>query len=505
MAEAKRDRHGDGPQDDAPVVDVDRSEWRRRSVHGAAASMVSQGIRLVVQTGTQVMLARLLTPSAFGLVAMAAPVIGFAQLFGRLGLLEAVVQRPKISQAELSGLFWINVGAGAVLAALLFAASPLVAWVYAEPRTATITQCLGGLLIVGGFSALPMALMNRRLRFVSLAAIDVGSAVVTAAVGIGAALAGWGYWSLVWMQIANAFVTLTMSWWFAGWRPSWPRRVAGIASLLRFGSQVTASSLVLSLSYTLDDVLVGMAWGTVPLGLYDRGFRLMLRPVMQIATPFQRVAVPLLSRLQGEPDGYRAAYTRLLQAVLFATTPVILFAICMAHRLVPLVLGQRWDAAVPFFVWFGLGALLTPVNASTNWLFISQNRTHHEVRWNAIGATISLLALLSGLPWGATSAAATKVTVGALLWTPLLWRAVTREGPVRLTHLVCALYPTALAGTAVAVALSVTAPLLARQGLVGLAGALALSYAVYALCYACVPEGNRALHALLPLWRRAQA
>jgi polysaccharide transporter, PST family len=478
---------------DEPVADVDRSEWRRRSVHGTAASIASQAIRLVVQMGSQVLLARLLAPSAFGLVAMVVPVVWFAQLFGQLGLLEAVIQRPTISQAELSGLFWVNLAVGLGLALLLIAASPAIVWLYAEPQTATIAQCLSAVLVFGACSALPMALMNRRLRFVALAVIDVVTTAVAAVVGVGAALAGFGFWSLVAMQIANAAGIMVLAWSFAGWRPSWPRRVAGMYSLLRFGSQVTASSLVHALSYNVDNVLLGMTWGAVPLGFYERGMRLMLRPVLQMAMPFTRVAVPLLSRLQDEPQRYRAAYTRLLRAVLFATTPAIIFATVMAHHLVLLVLGPRWLPAAPLFIWFGVGALLTPINFSTNWLFISQNRARQELRWNIVEAVIALCAALAGLPWGAEGVAAAMVIASVLLWTPPLCWAATREGPVRLADLVRALYPTAIAGVGSFAAVWLLAPLLAHRGLVGVAWAVTASYAVFTICYACVPEGQRAL------------
>lgn len=489
------------------IVDVDRSEWRRRSVQGTIATMLAQGLRLAVQLGSQVLLVRLLTPADFGLVAMVAPIVGVAQLFGRMGLLEAVVQRPSISRAELSALFWINVAIGAGMALVLILAAPAVAWLYGEPRTAPIAACLGTLLFIGGCSALPMALMNRRLRFVPLAAIDVASTVVSGAVGIGAALLGCGYWSLVLMQAANAVAVLGLAWWFAGWFPSWPRRVPGVMALLRFGSQVTISSIVNSLSYSLDNVLIGFAWGTVPLGFYERGFGLMLRPVMQITTPFTRVAVPLLSRLQDEPEKYRAAYTRLLRAVLFATTPAILFAIVMAPALVLLVLGRRWIEVTPLFVCFGVAALLNPVNSSTNWLFISQNRPQQEVRWNVIGAAISLVSILIGLPWGAIGVAIVRVGLGCLLRTPTLWWAVTRQGPVRRTDLARTLYPTAIAGAATLAALQLAAHTLAAHGLPGLAGAAALAYAAYTLAYACVPDGYRALRELRGLrpLRRAQA
>jgi polysaccharide transporter, PST family len=484
------------PARNEPIADVDRSEWRRRSLHGTIATIAAQGLRLAVQLGSQVLLVRLLTPADFGLVAMVAPVVAFAQLFGRMGLLEAVVQRPTISEDELSGLFWINVGIGAALALVLVLGSPAIAWLYGQPRTAGIASCLGALLFVGGCSALPMALMNRRLRFVPLAGIDVAATFATGGVGVAAALLGCGYWSLVLMQVANALVVLVLAWGLAGWRPSWPRRVPGLTRLLRFGSQVTASSLVHALSYSLDNVLVGLVWGAVPLGFYERGFGLMLRPVIQLTTPFTRVAVPLLSRLQDEPEHYRAAYARLLRAVLFATTPAILFAIVMAPALVPLVLGRRWLAVTPLFVWFGVSALLSPVNSSTNWLFISQNRPQQEVRWNAIGAGISLVAVLIGLPWGALGVAAARVSLGGLLRTPTLWWAVTRHGAVGGRDLFRALYPTCIAGAAAFVALWFGYGLFAAHGLPGLAAGAAASYGVYAAAYACVPEGNRALREL---------
>jgi len=481
-----------------PIADVDRTEWRRRSVHGVTASVVSQAVRVALQLGTQILLARLLLPRDFGLVAMVAPIVGFAQLFANMGLLEAVIQRPTISRSELSGLFWINVGAGFMLAGLVVLIAPAVAWFYGEPRTAGIMISLGVLLAIGGCSALPMAVMTRRLRFVQLAAIDLVAAVMTSGAGLGAAVLGWHYWSLVAMQGVNAVVILCLAWSLAGWRPSPPGRVVGLSALLRFGSQVTAASLVHSLSYTLDNVLVGVVWGAAPLGLYERGFRLMLRPVTQLTTPFARVAVPLLSRLHDDPGRYRDAYVGLLSAVLAATTPAILFATVMASPLVLHLLGSGWVGVVPVFVWFGVGALLAPINISTNWLFISQNRPKQEMRWSALASTLSLASCVAGLHWGVVGVAAARIIVGGVVSTPLLWWAVTGEGPVGRGDLARALYPAGIAGAAAFAALKLVDPIVTSRGLAALASALALAYIAYAVCYCLVPEGNRTIRSV---WR----
>jgi PST family polysaccharide transporter len=481
------------------VADVERSELKRRSVHGAAATVVAQGIRFVLQFGSQVALARLLVPADFGLVAMVTPVVGFLQIFGDMGLLLATVQKATISQRELSGLFWVNLAVSAALALLVVACSPGVAWFYGEPRAEGVTACLGALLLLGGLSAQPMALMNRTLRFVPLAAIDIAGAVSAAAVGIAAATSGLGYWSLVVMQAANALTVLVLAWVVAGWRPSRPRRVAGIVSLLRFGGHVTAFNVVNYFSYNLDNVLIGATWGEAPLGLYNRGFRLMLVPIMQVVLPFARVAVPLLSRLHDSPEKYRAAYAKMLRAALLATTPGIAFAIVMAHALIVTVLGQRWEAAAPIFAWLGVCALAAPINLSASWLFVSQNRPRQQLGWSCVGTAIMVVAFLVGLPWGVVGVAMATACFVWLLQAPLLWWGVTREGPVRIEDLGRAFYPAFLAGAVSFATLWLAKPALLGMGAVGLPLALAISYVVHVVTLACLPEGNRTLRELWDL------
>lgn len=475
------------------VADVERGELKRRSVHGAAATVFAQGIRFVLQFGSQVMLARMLAPAEFGLVAMVTPIVGFLQMFSEMGLLPATVQKPTISQRELSGLFWVNLAVSAVLALLVVACSPAVAWFYGEPRAKAVTACLGALLLLAGLSAQPMALMNRTLSFLPLAAIDIAAATAAAATGIVAAAAGLGYWSLVLMQAANAVAVLVLAWSLTGWRPTRPRRVPGLGSLLHFGGHVTAFNVVNYFSYNLDNVLIGATWGEAPLGLYSRGFRLMLVPVAQIVVPFARIAVPLLSRLHDSPEEYRATYTKMLRVTLLATTPGIAFAVVMAHQLIVTVLGQRWEATAPIFAWLGVSALAVPINLSASWLFISQNRTRQQFGWCCVGTTIIAVAFLVGLPWGVVGVAASSACFVWLLQAPLLWWGVTRDGPVRLADIGHAFYPALLAGAASFAALWLAKPALLDLRGVGLLLALAGSYLVHVATLACLPEGSRAL------------
>lgn len=480
-------------QSNFATVEGDPVALKRRSVHGAAATLLAQVVRLGLQFGSQIALARLLEPSAFGLVAMVTPITGFMQMLNDMGLFQATVQRPTISQQELSALFWINLAVTTLLAVVLMACAPLIAWFYQAPPTASITAALASLLILGGLSAQPMALMNRTLRFTRLAVIDVASALVAATVGVGAAIAGAGYWSLVAMQAANSLTILLLAWVVAGWRPSRPRRTPGVVPMLRFGGHVTAYNVVNYVSYSIDKVLIGMTWGDVSLGFYDRAGRLMFIPIVQIAAPFTRVAVPLLSRLIDDPDRYRAAYSRAVRAALLAAMPGIIFAIVLARPLIVTLLGAGWSATASMFAWLGGGALIVPVSTSLSWLFISQGRTGEQLLWCCISAVILAASFLLGLPWGPTGVAAAWTIVAWSIQCPLVIWAATRHGPVRLGHLVHAVYPLLIVAIATFIGLWLAEPRLIQMGRDGLLVGLFGAYAAVGCMLACWPDGHRVL------------
>jgi polysaccharide transporter, PST family len=480
-------------QNDFALVERDAGTLKRRSVRGAAATLLAQGARLGLQFGAQIALARLLQPSAFGLVAMVTPITGFMQIFNDMGLVQATVQRPTISQQELSALFWINLAVSVVLAAGLMSCAPLVAWFYRAPPTAPITAALASLLMLGGLSAQPAALMNRTLRFGPLAVIDVASAVAAAVVGISAALAGGSYWSLVAMQAANSLTVVILAWVFAGWRPSRPRWTPGVLAMLHFGGHVTAYNVVNYFAYNVDKVLIGVTWGDVGLGFYDRACRLMMMPMLQVTTPFTRVAVPLLSRLIDDPERYRAAYSRAIRAVLLTSCPGIMFAVVLAHPLIVAVLGARWAETAPMFAWLGGGALIAPVGMSLSWLFISQGRASEQFLWCCVSAVVLVASFLAGLPWGPVGVAAAWTIVAWSIQVPLVVRAATRDGPVRVRDLVHAVYPVLIVAIATLVGLWLMEPRLAGMGRSGLLLGLIGAYAAVGCMLACWPEGKRVL------------
>ena len=205
-------------------ADSDIGALKRRSVQGSAMTFAAQGLKFLVKIATQILIARLLVPADYGLVAMVAPILALSYLMGDLGLGQAVIIQRDVTSAEISSLFWFGLLLNCVLAAGLMAISPAIAWLYQEPRTMPITLILAALLPISGLAAQHTALLNRHMRFTALAALDIAPPTVGLAVGLAAARSSWGYWSLVVAVAAETLATVVLAWSLSHWRPSRPTR-----------------------------------------------------------------------------------------------------------------------------------------------------------------------------------------------------------------------------------------------------------------------------------------
>ena len=470
-------------------ITLDSAAVKRRSVHGAVITFIAQALKFVIQFGSLVAVSRLLQPSDFGLIALVSPVIGFVRIFNDLGFGQAIIQRSAITQGQVSALFWINILISLGLTAIMAAVAPLLGLLYHDDKIVLITLALSSLIMVATFSIVPAAVLNRQMRFVPLAIIDVGSLAVGAMAGIGSAYSGFGYWALVIMQAANALTSLALNWCFAGWRPSRPSREPGIRSLLGFGANITGSNLATYFAMSADNMIVGLANGQTALGLYDRSYNLVVQPLMQIMAPISRVAVPLLSRLEKTPERFERAFFQMLQFALLACSPELIFNVVDPERLVQFLLGAKWLAISPIFAWICLGGLASTINASAGWIFVSQNRTREQVVFFSVNAAISVASFAVGAFWGVVGVAAVSAISFSLIQTPLLIWAATRAGAVTLPAFLRIVAPFVVAGGATALMLIYAR--LDGDGLVPLVVSLVEAYFAFSSTLLLFPSGRR--------------
>ena len=263
--------------------------------------------------------------------------------------------------------------------------------------------------------------------------------------------------------------------------------------MVRLGAGITGFNVFNFIARNLDNVLIGHVWGDAALGLYDRAYKFLLFPLLQINAPLARVMLPTLARLRTDEPRYRFAYLRSVNQLLLVTQPGIVFAIATADIFVPILLGEEWRAAAPIFRWMGLASLLQPISGTTNWLFISQGRSRAFAWFGAFNAAISSVAFCAGLPWGPIGVAAAYSISQVLLRSPVMWWMATRTGPVRLRDL-CSIGTThALAGAVTFTAIVVLRRTTTFDGVPALAFFLCLSYALTVLMLALIPSGRMTL------------
>jgi len=292
------------------------ADLHRRTLRGGAVTLAGQGARFVLNLTSTAILARLLVPQDFGLVAMVAAITGFLATFRDMGLSAATVQRREINHQQVSSLFWINVLVSLVVTLVTAAVAVPVANFYGDVRLVKITLALSLAALVTGLGVQHQALLARQMKFAVLSAIDLTSLAVGIFVAALLAQRGAGYWARVAMQLTVAITQSTALWVASSWRPGFMSWNSDVRAMLAFGGHLSGFNALNYIVRNFDNVLIGKFLGAVQLGIYSRAYQLLLLPLSQINGPISNVAVPVLSRLQNYPDRYRAYHRRMVMLVM---------------------------------------------------------------------------------------------------------------------------------------------------------------------------------------------
>lgn len=391
---------------------------REEAVGGIAWTGAARSARLLLQFAATVVLARLLTPEDFGLVAMITVLTSFALLFGELGFSAALIQRPELSEAHRSSVFWLTLGLGALLSVAVFAAAPAVAGFYREPQLEPLTRVVAVHFLLAALKVVQVAVVTRAMRFRALGAVEVSATLAGAAVGIGAALAGHGVWSLVAQLLATTAVESAGLWLTSGWRPRARFDPAAIRELLPFSGNLVGFSTVNYWLRNADNLLIGRFVGSAGLGIYERAYQVMMLPVSQASGVLTRVMFPTLSRIQGEPERVKELYLRAVRAISLLTFPMMLGLLVVADHFVLAVFGSRWSEVTPILrILCGVG-MLQSVTSTAGWLFQSQGRTDWMFRWGLVSGAVTLAAFAIGIVWGVRGVAIAYAIRSLLLAGP---------------------------------------------------------------------------------------
>lgn len=458
---------------------------------------VSLGGSQVVSFLSMLALARLLDPKAFGVVAIAATILGVLQELQESGVATALVyRRDDVERAAASVLVFAPVSAVVLYTGGFFAA-PLVAQALGDKGATNVVRVLLLMVLVRAAGVAPWAILERNMAYRSRAKIDVANAVVQAIVAVSLAVSGAGVWSLVAGQLCGSAMGVVMAWILIPWRPS-PRDADFqiLRSLLRYGRWAGGSRIVNIANRSLDNVVVARLLGARSLGLYAVAFRLADLPVSLIGAIIGRVMFPVYSLLQDDLPGVRRVFVQNLQRVALVLLPVTIGLMVDARPIVLGLLGAKWAAAVTPLRILAAWALVRSFVSPSGAIFDGRGKPHLSL-WFLVPGTAILIGLLALLVprYGINGAAAAQTIAISSVGIPSLLLAM-RLIELRVTDLARALAPSALCTAILAGALlAITGPVDTLPAPLALTILVLSGLAVYTLSSALFARS-----VVLPMW-----
>ena len=416
-------------------------------------SVIAQGCTVSLSFFGAVVLARLLTPADYGLVAAAAPVIGVGQHLKGFGFATVIVQARKIDKPQIDMLFWASLAVSVVLAGVIAALAPALARLLDDRRLASVLPIAALSIVAAALAAQPTAILLRNLRFRTVAIRNVVSVGIATIVSV--VIAAWtgSYWALIVGMVLTPVINFSISAGVAGWWPGLPRRGGSVAAMVKFGMNVWSANLFNFASRNADNLIVAYATNPRELGIYDRAYRLLLYPIHQAVLPLGQVMIPTLSRSLDKPEHYARLYWRAIAGLLLVCQPGMVIATVFPKTVIGLLLGPAWLAGAAIFGWCGIAGMFQIFLITTQWLLTSQGRGR-ELMWVTLTTSaIALASFVLGVQWGSLGLIIAYVLGQGLICLPLTLWAVGRAGPVRYADFARRLTPHLVAlGFALAIA-----------------------------------------------------
>lgn len=357
------------------------------------------------------MLSRLLTPEEFGLVALASVFVALTKLIAEQGLADALVQRAELEPEHLDTAFWLSVVVGAVLAILLAASAWLIADLVNEPDVAPVIMWLSTILLFTGFSSVQRAILARDLRFASLAARTLTSVVVGGIVGVLAAVAGFGVWSLVAQLLTIEIVGVIALWTASDWRPRLRFSRRHLRDLVSFGANVVGYRFLRFTNTRIDNLMVGSFLGATALGFYVVAYRLLDLLINLTTATIGSVAFPVMSRIQEDRPKVQNAYYKSIRLTSVMAFPLFAGLIAIAPEATRLVFGSQWDESVPVMRVLAVAGLAQSILFVNNIVMKSLGKPSWRLAIMGVTAVLLVAGFAVAVQWGIVEVALALVIV----------------------------------------------------------------------------------------------
>ena len=396
---------------------------RRAAVSAGRWTATSAVTRALVQVLQTAVLARLLLPSDFGLMAIVASILAVVSLVSEFGLSRALIHYDDVPESVLSSLFWIAIAMSLLLSGVLIGIAPLLADVYGSPTLTRLLQISSLVFPLSAFGQQHRAMSEKRLDFSSLAYIEIASVLIAFAVATCAALAGCGVYSLVYGLLFGTGFNSLLAWHFLsrGRRFALHVNLAEAITYIRFGGYLVGDNVAATLSRQTDVFVAGLFATPAQLGFFATSRDLSLRIASVFNPIMTRVGFPLMARTRHDKDKLKSIYLKMLGITASLNFPTYLGLAVFAQDIVLVLYGDRWAEATPYVQALAIWGLIRSTGNPVSSLLFAEGRARLSFWWNILQLVVTPIALLPAASWGLSALLTTMIGFQLALFWPL-WR-----------------------------------------------------------------------------------
>jgi O-antigen/teichoic acid export membrane protein len=388
-------------------------DLREKATSGLIWSAIERFGQQAVVFVVQIVLARLLAPEQFGLIAMVAVFMTLSSIVADAGFSQALVQRKEVGDKEISTVFYFNLGISCVMTLLLCLAAPFIAAFYKFEELTLILRVLSIRLVIGAFGSVQAAILSRQLLFKEIFWVTLPSTLISGIIAIVLAFNGFGVWALVGQSLVQSILQSSAFWFSSDWRPSRVFEIQCLKEMFPYGSRLALSSFLHQGFQSAYVLVIGKVFSAADLGYFQRARSLQRLPVENIQGILGRVTFPLFSKIQDDPPRMKRGMRKALQLSTLLVFPGMALLAAIAEPLVVTLIGEKWLPCVPYLQWLCVVGVLFPLHSMNVNLLLSIGRSDLLLRLEIIKKSLILinvfvtyrygiLAMIYG--WGVTSA-----------------------------------------------------------------------------------------------------
>jgi len=383
-----------------------------------------------------VVLAHLLSPNDFGLAGMVLLFTGVIQLLADVGFSASLVQLPSLSEEDLSTAFWAGLAIAVALFATAFAVAPYVAAFYHAPQLRWMFVAVAAGFLTTALSTTQASLLWRRMDFRALELRGIFATLVSAGVGIGAAAAGLGTWSLILQANALSVTSMLAIWFLSPWRPHLLFATRSLRRMAGFSGNVLFSRFLDYGDRNADNLLVGRFLGATALGIYSIGYSIILVPFGRLVDPIRNLIIPAMAALQADLTAMRVLWLRGVRSIASVLFPAMAGVIVVCPDFVRVILGDRWTPATRIIQILAWVALIQSVSFLSVAVYQSRDRSGVLLKLSALAFTLDICSFIIGLHWGVRGVASAYAITNTFVIVPTNVVMVARMLECKVTALI---------------------------------------------------------------------